>query len=275
MLKVLEECEIEIRSYSLESEMSKLDIPRYPPLIPRFFQRLGRRTLELFASYLRNSAILAKIGLFHSEELGWTLWHLSPFSHLTSNLAYRSDLFRSIELSKTINQNFVYTDIDICFNLSLHSLPLEFSFTSQWGTETFANTAFMYIRKDNIVSRELVLREVQSGKPPLPWILFTKEFCQKINLKIFPIEYFDPAWSTNSAISGKSELFFSTGPHVNPFLAEIESQCWMIHWHNQWGSLPEQGSPFTTLLQRFHLPYLKSDWFYLFLSNSQTGTSGS
>jgi hypothetical protein len=251
MLKVLEDCNIEIRSYSLENEMHLLDIPGIASWIPTIFQRLGRRALELLESLVRNSAILSRIGLFQPEELGWTLWHKSRFSHLTANLAYRSDLFRCVELSKAKNHNFVYTDLDICFNLPLAQLPLECSFTSQWGTATFANTAFMYVRKDNLPARDFVLKEVQSGKPPLPWILFTEEFCKKINLRIFPIQYFDPAWSKNSAISGGSELFFKNGPHVHPFLVEIEMQSWMIHWHNQWESSPAEGSPFTTLMQRF------------------------
>lgn len=254
MLKVLEECNIEIRSYSLEREMNLLDIPGIAPSIPSIFQRLGRRALGSLASLMRNSAIPSRIGQFHSEELGWSLWHKSRFSHLTSNLAYRSDLFRSVELSKAINYNFVYTDLDICFNLPLAQLPLECSFTSQWGTATFANTAFMYVRKDNSPAREFVLKDVQSGKPPLPWILFTEEFCKKINLNIFPIQYFDPAWSKNSAISGKSELFFLSGPHVHPFLVEVEMQSWMIHWHNQWESSPAEDSPYATLMQRFQHP---------------------
>jgi hypothetical protein len=251
LLEILIACDIDIVSYSLESEMHTMGVPPFARPLPKILQRIGRRIYRLLVKVLRSRSRMKPPGMFYSEELGWTLWHKSRFSNLIGDRAYRADLFRSIELTKAEGVDFIYTDVDICFCRSFEEMGSQTSFTSQWGVGNFANTAFLFVTSSNSQARTKIRREIQSGKPPLPWILFTKDFCQSTSINILNIQLFDPAWTLNSAIEGRSDLFFSSGPHVEAFMNEVESRNWMIHWHNQWNNTPEENSPYERLFSKF------------------------
>lgn len=251
LFQVLIDCDIEIVSYSLEKEMAALGVPPFAKPLPNKIQRIGRRIYKLSARIAQPLGKKLFPGLFFSEELGWTFWHKSRFSNLIGDRAYRSDIFRTIELVKAEGKNFLYSDIDIYFCRPLREMEMGESFTSQWGTSDFANSAFLFLSAANIKARVEVLKEITSGKPALPWILFTKEFCTHAGIKILPIEYFDPAWTVGSSIEGRSDLFFSNGPHVAGLLLEIVKRNWVVHWHNQWKSVPEHDSPYNLLLSQY------------------------
>lgn len=251
LMKVLLDCDIEVKSYSLEQEMAEVGVPAFPVPYPRIVQRIGRRFLKSAAHFLHNRSNFNIPGMYFSDELGWTLWHKSRFSNLIEDLAYRSDLFRTIKLIKTTDRHFIYSDIDISFCRPLKEMKIQKSFTSQWGTSNFANTAFLLIQSSNGIARTLIHKEITLGKPALPWILFTREFCETINLNILDINLFDPAWTTGSSIEGRSDLFFSDGPHVEIFLREVELRNWMVHWHNQWSTAPQVNSPYMRQLSKF------------------------
>jgi hypothetical protein len=253
LLKILIDCDIDIVSYSLESEMHILGVPPFARPLPKTLQRIGRKIYKFLVQVLQARSGMKPPGMFYSEKLGWTLWHKSMFSNLIGDPAYRADLFRSIELTKAENMDFIYTDLDICFRRPFEEMGLRTSFTSQWGVDDFANTAFLFVNSSNGQARNKIRSEIQSGRPPLPWILFTKDFCESNAIDILNIRLFDPAWTFNSTIEGRSDLFFSSGPHVDPFMKEVESLNWMIHWHNQWQIVAQVDSPYARLLSKFSM----------------------
>jgi hypothetical protein len=254
----LERLNIKVVRISLENLLTSASVPIFSKYKNSLFYRIGRyslaKSLSNFGRLLLKVSRKSEIRLgktFFTKTMGCSPGHSRIFSGSKMNLAERSDLFRSNIFNQWPNRDFLYVDLDICFIQPLDLDKFSMGAISQWGTTDFGNSAFLYLPKLQRVARERILRELRLGTSALPWILYSKERCQKYGIEIISNKYLDPAWSPGSEIYGKSDRFFKAGPHSASFVEEIRLTNLLVHWHNQWGCIPEEDSPYDVLLKSF------------------------
>jgi hypothetical protein len=259
MAERLKQLNIEIVRVRLSLLMREMGIPKFSPwknsIAFRFARKLSRKSVYL----LWNLGI--RKGLFRSEIMGLTQSHKFPFSGYSANLPYRADLFRSLIHAKHVSSNFLYVDIDICFIKSIDFSGNPNGAIAQWGTDNFGNSAYLMLPISAEDAKLGILNWLRSGVSALPWILYNRERVLTYGLKIIDCSLIDPAWSPDSAIYQNSSLFFENGPHVDEFLIEVNNRCIGVHWHNQWSSTPELGSPYERLLSGFRAEFAKLKFY--------------
>lgn len=256
---ILNHPNFEIRDIDLEETMKRHGIPAFSRWSGSRVDRLGRKLIDwYFKLVLRpeNSNFLKVVLARNTRKLtdmrlGYSPTHTRLFSGLRSHLTYRADLFRSLILAELPNFDIFYVDLDICFLRSFNTWDWTKSWTSQWGVEEFANTACLFSPKTDTHGREIILKNLRRTASAWPWTLYSKGNCDEAGLEIMGIENFDPPWSPNSLICGRSDLFFKGGPHAQGTFDELVSSYFLAHWHNQWRVIPEPDSPFMLLLKTF------------------------
>lgn len=247
MRLLLQELEIEVRHVALSDLMVAQEIPPFSKFKNSFSYFLGRKFLrKLYPIIFRFR--LCRNAIHYSELMGFTAGHSFPLTGYVFDLAYRADLFRSLVHKLFTKDDFLYTDLDVCF-----IKPISFECTSgglcaQWGTADSGNSAYLLLPKCSS-ARELIARDLRSGMSALPWILYNSQQLAKFGISMLPIKVFDPAWDPSSVIAGRSDLFFRSGFHVETFLNEINHECICVHWHNQWKESPDSESPYDRLLR--------------------------
>ena len=249
---------ISVKHISLNDLMHSQKIPGFSKWKDNFQYRFFRRAITTLSSHMfltlnkiTNRTELRLIKGFYSTLMGYSPSHSRPFSGSKMNLAERSDIFRSCIFSCYPDRDFLYVDLDICFIKPLQLEGLNNGAISQWGTADFGNSAFLFLPKSSHKARTAILQELQTGTSALPWILYNQRRCRNYDFTILPNSLTDPAWTPGSSIHGESDKFFKNGPHVQAFLLELELNNLFVHWHNQWRTSPEKGSPYELLLSSF------------------------
>ena len=232
---------IEVATIRLSLLMKEIGIPKFSTWENSMLFRIARKLSRKSVPLLWRLGI--KKWLFESEVMGLTQSHEFPFSGFSANLPYRADLFRSLIHAKHADCNFLYVDIDICFITNVDFGHHPQGAIAQWGTDTFGNSAYLMLPVTADGAKSKILSSLRSGLSALPWILYNRERVAYFGLKIINCSKIDPAWSPDSVIYGNSSMFFESGNHVEAFLVEINEKCVGVHWHNQWKTKPEIGSP--------------------------------
>lgn len=233
----------------LSQLMAELDVPPFAIWRENAFYGFVKRVINRFAPILY--ALGIRKHLFYSNVIGVSLSHDFAFSGFQMNLPYRADLFRSLIHTRFRESNFLYVDLDICFIKSLDFNAVPQGAIAQWGTSDFGNSAYLMLPAKAKRAKQMIRDNLVLGVSALPWVLYNKERVELYGLSIIDCAYLDPAWSPRSVIYQKSSLFFTEGAHVESFLKELHERCLGVHWHNQWNVLPEDGSPYSLLLNYF------------------------
>jgi hypothetical protein len=144
-------------------------------------------------------------------------------------------------------------DLDICFLSNLLDLCKEQGFAYRWEEFAFANSAVLYTPNKKtaraIVARGNVMETF------IPWHLFTDEICQELGIHIYPTNLFDPGWDRSSLLRNDVSLFFKNTSQSTAIVDELFTKGYRVnHWHNNWKTVPEDGSPYQQLLQQFKHP---------------------
>ena len=141
-------------------------------------------------------------------------------------------------------------DIDTCLTKPIIEWDFRTSFASQWGTSNFANTACLFFSSQS-QTRYLVAELLRYKIAAWPWVLYSFRNCNNMDIEIRPIKLFDPAWTPGTLLEGNSAGFFQNQINVKDIVDEIEQNCLLAHWHNQWTSLPQPESPYAHLLRKY------------------------
>ena len=256
---VLSHPSFEILEINLEELLKIHGVPAFSRWSGSIVDRVGRKIIDNYYRLVlhpRNINPLKKMLAPNARKvtdsrLGYTSTHTRLFSGLKDHLTYRADLFRSLILAEHPELNIFYVDLDICFLRSFTAWDWSKSWTSQWGVEEFANTACLFSPKTDVRGRETILKNLRRTASAWPWSLYSKANCDEAGLEIMGIENFDPPWTPESLICGRSDLFFKAGLHAQGTFDELVSGYFLAHWHNQWNVIPEPGSPFKLRLQKF------------------------
>jgi hypothetical protein len=181
---------------------------------------------------------------------GITYKHSSPsFGGFHKDLAYRGDLARCLIPFFYYDGPVIYTDIDVCFLCNLLDLCGKSGFVYRWENFDFGNNAILYI-PDRGLSEKIVLKGALL-ETYRPWVLFSNDVCAELDIKIYPAEMFDALWNKTSILYGDSSLFFKNSFNAQPIVNELLQFGYKAnHWHNNWSTVPERGSPYQLLLQQ-------------------------
>jgi hypothetical protein len=261
-VQYLKKLGIQIEKFDLEKSLIDFSIPSFGDFNNSYSSKILRlifnRCLQLISLLSNKNQLLKKflstiLPSFHySDSLNFFVpSHNLKWFGLSDNLAYRSDLFRSVIISKITERSILYVDLDICFVKNLNELDWDISETGSWGDGPHANTAFFKVAKDEIKLKSTILTALQNGIPAFPWTLYTAKFCSENNLIVLPVKLVDPAWAPGSLVVGNPDMFFKKSNLSEFIVEEFFRNCIVVHWHNRWNIIPEKGSPFDLLLEKF------------------------
>jgi hypothetical protein len=77
-----------------------------------------------------------------------------------------------------------------------------------------------------------------------------------LNLKIYPNNQFDAMWDSESMLSGDAMKFFVKSPYSLQMVNELFEKNYIVnHWHNNWRTIPEEGSPYDLLQKKYNSKY--------------------
>jgi len=174
--------------------------------------------------------------------------HSSPLFTYKNNLVYRADLARCIIPVAHYDSSSLYADLDVCFLTDMRSIFTTNSFLYRWEDYDFANNAIIYCPNKE-VSKSILKRgnQIECFRP---WYLFSNKNCKDLNLEIYPTDRFDAMWDKNSLLSGDAMKFFSKSAQSQQMVDELFSKKYIAnHWHNNWKTNPEHGSPYDLLVK--------------------------
>lgn len=175
--------------------------------------------------------------------------HSSPLFTYKKDLVYRGDLARCIIPVAHYNAPSLYSDLDVCFLSDLNDICLDQGFVYQWESYDFANSAILYSPNQEVAKR--ILEVGNSIECFRPWYLFANSVCKKLNLKIYPKNQFDAMWDPESMLSGDAMKFFVKSPQSQQIVNELFEKNYLVnHWHNNWRTIPEEGSPYDLLQKK-------------------------
>jgi hypothetical protein len=186
--------------------------------------------------------------------IGVTYKHSSPlFKGFELNLPYRGDLARCLIPTHYYQQPSLYVDLDICFLSNLLDLCQEQGFAYRWEEFSFANSAVLYT--PNKQAAQAIVARGNVIETFIPWHLFTDEICKELGIHIYPTNLFDPGWDKSSLLRNDVSLFFKNTSQSTAIVDELFTKGYRVnHWHNNWKTIPEDGSPYQQLLQQFKHP---------------------
>ncbi len=202
--------------------------------------------------FIHRKKILRYINLksYYSKLFKLIYMHSSPLFSYKLNLVYRGDLARCIIPSQFYDGKSLYSDIDVCFLSDLNLICANQGFVYQWEDYDFANTAILYSPDKNSAARILSYgNQVESFRP---WDLFTTNICKTLDLRIYSNKHFDAMWNKNSLMYGDTSKFFiKTNDSLRYFEELLNTDYYVNHWHNNWKTIPEKGSPYDLLEKYF------------------------
>lgn len=173
-----------------------------------------------------------------SELFNWHRWH-----------TYRADIFRVIVPSLFPTEDVMWVDLDTCFIRDFSEWPLESSFVYRWEDQPFANNAVIFnSRKTNLSDK--IYENARATGNYRPWRLFTNTIAEKMGLAILPPMRFDPVWDETSLMRHSPALFMNASENSPAIVMQIERENLLVHWHNQWSTIPDSTSPWGLLLNR-------------------------
>lgn len=183
--------------------------------------------------------------------IGVTYKHSSPlFKGFAHNLPYRGDLARCLIPTHYYEQPSMYVDLDICFLSNLLELCQGSGFAYRWEEFSFANSAVLYT--PNKKAAQAIVARGNIIETFIPWHLFTDEICQELGIYIYPTNLFDPGWDKSSLLRNDVSLFFKNTSQSTAIVDELFTKGYRVnHWHNNWKTVPEDGSPYKKLLEQF------------------------
>ena len=243
---------IEIKRVSLNELLLKSGVPRFSKWREIRSYRLFRKVIRRLIPVI--SALLPKASTYKidkSDLLNWVVSHNFPFSGYSHDRAYRSDLFRSLIFQEYSDCDYLYLDLDICLIRKLEFNSFPDGAIAPWGTSKSGNSAYLLLPRSALSAKAKILKSLQAGHSALPWVLYSETRIRDYNLHLHESREIDPAWSVESVIHADTTLFFRSGDHVSKFISEVDDNCIGVHWHNQWSVIPENGSPYEILKDRF------------------------
>lgn len=246
--------DIQVKYFDLHALMRKHNVPGFRKIENKFFRKL----LNMFVFNLKKccnvisdrSGLIPFTILSEKLELG-TSKHDSFFSNLGTYPIYRSELFRSLIALEFKEIDVLYVDLDICFLRSFSKFHWNSSFTSQWGTDDFANTACLFFAASQSAQRLAILDTLIKTKLAWTWDLYSKNNCENFGIEILNISHFDPPWTPGSLLEGKADDFFLCKNNSLDVVAELKTSYFLAHWHNRWSVVPELNSPFDLLIKEY------------------------
>jgi hypothetical protein len=250
---------LEVKYFSLDELLTKHSIHHFSPWKNTLWMKSIRRILSYVFRNIYQLAMRLRINLDGVKVPGfgsfssighWSFTHAAPFSGLSDHLTYRSDLFRSVIALEFPERDLLYVDVDTCLVKPIIDWDFGLSFASQWGTGNFANTACLFFSSHS-QTRHLVAEKLRYKIAAWPWVLYSFKNCKDLGIEIRPIKLFDPAWTPGTLLEGNSAGFFHNQFNVKAIVEEIEENCLLAHWHNQWTSVPEPESPYVHLLRKY------------------------
>ena len=182
--------------------------------------------------------------------IGVTYQHSSPlFRGFLHNLAYRGDLARCLIPLEHYQGSSLYVDLDICFLSNLLDLCQDRAFAYRWENHTFANNAVLYT--PNQTHSQKVIKKGNVLETFVPWHLFTDDICEELGIDIYPTNLFDALWDDSSLLRNDIDLFFKDSAMSKVIVEDLFKKGYRVnHWHNNWKTVPDTGSPYHLLLQQ-------------------------
>jgi hypothetical protein len=178
--------------------------------------------------------------------------HSSPFFTYQKDLVYRGDLARCIIPVAHYDSASLYSDLDVCFLSDLNTICSTNGFVYQWENYDFANSAILY--SPNTLTSKNILNAGNEIECFRPWYLFSNKICQRLNLNIYPNNRFDAMWDMESLLTDDATKFFIKSPNSQDMVNELFSKKYIVnHWHNNWRTKAEIGSPYDILLKNFSI----------------------
>lgn len=172
-----------------------------------------------------------------SRLFSWTRWH-----------TYRADIFRVLAPQLYPGEDVLWVDLDTVFIRDFDQWPLDQSFVYRWDTQPHGNNAVIFFAAKSAVDRHVVQHTAVDLRTFRPWHLFSDERCEELGFKVLDPEAFDPAWDPTSSMAGSPQRFTLADEESVAIVEEIESRCVIAHWHNQWRTEPDGGSPWSLLM---------------------------
>ncbi len=235
--------QIEIRPFSLERLVNKYVRPLNTAADSIFFD---------FLRWLHRKKILRhiNIGSYYHPLFKVSYKHSSPLFSYKKNIIYKGDLARCIIPVAYYDSPSCYVDLDICFLSNLENFFEDLGFLYQWEDYNFANSAVLYSPNLDISSN--ILKAANSIECCWPWYLFSNSICQELGIKIYPANRFDAMWDKSSLLSEDAMKFFVKSPQSQRMVDELFEKKYIVnHWHNNWRTKPEDGSPYDLLMKMF------------------------
>ena len=175
--------------------------------------------------------------------------HSSPLFTYQKDLVYRGDLARCIIPVAHYDASSLYADLDVCFLTDLNAIFSNNGFVYQWEDYDFANSAILYSPNKEVAHN--ILKRGNQVECFRPWYLFSKTNCKDLNLEIYPTDRFDAMWDKNSLLAGDAMKFFVNSPQSQQMVNELFEKNYIVnHWHNNWRTIPEEGSPYDLLQKK-------------------------
>lgn len=175
--------------------------------------------------------------------------HSSPLFTYQKDLVYRGDLARCIIPVAHYDSASLYADLDVCFLSNMAEICAEQGFLYRWINYNFGNSAILYTPNKEVAKNILAAgNRVECFRP---WYLFTDSICKSIGLKIYPSNRFDAIWDDESLLTWDAMKFFRNSPIAQQMVDELFEKKYIVnHWHNNWRTIPEEGSPYDILLKQ-------------------------
>ena len=132
----------------------------------------------------------------------------------------------------------------------MDNLFLESGFLYQWENFNFANSAVLYSPSHE--ASKNILRVGNLIECFWPWYLFSNSICQELGIEIYPANRFDAIWDEDSLLSKNAMKFFVNSLQSQNIVDELFAKKYIVnHWHNNWQTKPESGSPYDLLMKMF------------------------
>jgi len=226
-------------------------------LVNQYVTPLNKKGASKFFDVLRfihRKKIIRYIDIksYYDPLFKLTYKHSSPLFQYHNDLVYRGDLARCLIPFAHYESPSVYSDLDVCFLSDLNHICQDRGFVYQWENYGFANSAILYTPDQEIAKKILAAgNRIECFRP---WYLFTNAICQELGLKIYPTKQFDAMWNKESLLFRDAMLFFKNSSKSQAITDELLSGSYIVnHWHNNWKTIPEEGSPNKLLEKKFAL----------------------
>ena len=235
--------QINIRFFSLKQLVSRYVTPLTQTADGGLFDALR---------FIHRKKILRHINLknYYSPLFKLNYKHSSPLFTYQRDLVYRGDLARCIIPVAHYDGPSLYADLDVCFLSDLNSICMHQGFVYRWEDYDFANSAILYSPSKKVAEQVLDIgNQVECFRP---WYLFKDVICNQLNLKIYPVNQFDAMWDLDSLLAMDALKFFKKTDQSDAMVEELFEKKYIVnHWHNNWRTIPETGSPYDLLLNHF------------------------